>query len=475
MRYIISLIICLYTNSYILFPIEYLPEHHYKFDHNNIHQEIMQKIYFKKIITNLSIGTPHQKISLFIEANDEQFYLTSYNESPSVKNKEYYSFNKNEFYQEIKSSSSHDINCNNVSSIYPYKQICYSKDIISMNINTINSQIEFPIQILKEYNQNIPGSIGLIYNESLYSSTKSFTDELKEQNLIHNYNWFFNIEEFSPYNNKLKGHLIIEQLPHEIFPKKFHEENLKTTNSYKTTHAGKSWRLYINKIFVNNQDDIQTLIKDRIVTFEYGIYNIIATMEFHNIFKKLIMDILINDNICYKGNFTQNIHKNFNLTFYYCKKEAKMILFQYLPNINFFSPELNFTFEINSNELYYEKDNYIYFMILFSPESITNWIIGQMLLLKYNFIFNIDKKQIGIYNKIFNDNGDISESIGDNDDSKDMPMAIIIILTIICSAFVFIVIGILIGRKIFGKKKKKLANVLEDDDYEYHQKDEIIN
>lgn len=125
-------------------------------------------------------------------------------------------------------------------------------------------------------------------------------------------------------------------------------------------------------------------------------------------------------------------------------------LYQNLPNINFYSMNLGFTFELSNEELFYIKDNYIYLMILFSNREYNYWIMGQMLTTKYNFVFNNDKKQIGLYkkvNKIKNNN--IYEYNNNDNFKKTFFIFIIIILAII-----FVCIGLFLGRKVFKKKEK---------------------
>ena len=67
------------ANSYLVFPLEYLPNENYKFTKNKTLQpeEMMKVLFYRNIITKFELGTPPQNISLFIKLNDDKFYISS--------------------------------------------------------------------------------------------------------------------------------------------------------------------------------------------------------------------------------------------------------------------------------------------------------------------------------------------------------------------------------------------------------------
>ena len=84
--------------------------------------------------------------------------------------------------------------------------------------------------------------------------------------------------------------------------------------------------------------------------------------------------------------------------------------------------------------------------------------MGKPFTLKYQFVFNSDNKQIGFYNPNYNK----------HEKSKDMiSKKYIFILVIIVLCVIFTVLGIILGKKIYGIKRKKKANELIDD-FEYN-------
>jgi hypothetical protein len=268
---------------------------------------------------------------------------------------------------------------------------------------------------------------------------------------------------------KLKGQFILGGLPHEIFPNKYSQLDLTTTSSEEVYLAGMAWRLRFNKIYIDNQEDKSIVFEDQVMTFNYEIYNIISSMKFHFEIRDLIMDELVAQNKCFTSNFSQDIYSYNNLTFYYCLKSVKDILYKKIPSIKFSSVKLSYIFEITKEELFYEKGDYIYFNILFTKfESNTYWIMGQIFTSKYHFFFNSDLRQIGFYSKVTP-----NPIIDDEVDNKGISnLVVIIILVAIGIAIIFLFIGLALGKKIFGWRRKIIANELNDElDYEYKTKD----
>ena len=466
------------VNSYLIFPLEYLPDKNYKFkEGNNIDnitpEEVIQKLYYKNLITKIDIGNPSQKISFLLETNKRNFFLSSSipsaNSTEKGEDSKYYQFTYNESYNEL-SSSLYKINyCEVVFHFsYGYSEYCYSNDTIHFNINNTNVDKVFRFKIVKNNDGNVSGYIGLLYNDSFFEKTRGFITELKAANLIDNYYWFFDFDEFSPLEKKLKGQFILGGLPHEIFPNKYSLLELTTTSSEEVFLASMAWRLSFNKIYIDNQEDKAIIFEDQVMTFNYEIYNIISSMKFHFEIRDLIMDELVAQNKCFTSNFSQDIYSYNNLTFYYCLKSVKDILYKKIPSIKFSSVKLSYIFEITKEELFYEKGDYIYFNILFTKfESNTYWIMGQIFTSKYHFFFNSDTRQIGFY-KNYTPNQVIDEVIPNNGISN----LVIIILVAIGIALIFLFIGLVLGKKIFGWRRKIIANELTDElDYEYRTKD----
>ena len=462
--------------SYLIFPLEYLPDKNYKFIDNEskdefIPEKLMKQIYYRNFITQIKIGTPSKDINLLIQTNSDKFYISSVNPSINSTEKEqnFFQFSKDEYYNELLSNTYKNATCKkNTYSFNPYDEICESNETINFNINQTNKRNEFPITLVRNYDEKITGYLGLLHNDLEFHTTNNLITNSKSKKIIDNYYWFFDFDEYDPLNKKLKGNLIIGGESHEIFPNKYSFDDLESTSSYKASHAGRSWRLLVNKIYIDNNSNNSISIPSRIVTFNFEIYNIVTTMEFHNLIKTLVMNELINENKCFNSNFTQNIYKvqNQNLSFYYCDKSTKNTLYEKIPNLKFTSTELNIIFELTKEELFYEKGDYIYFMILFANQPNTDWILGQMFTKKYNFCFNNDNHQIRLYKKIYNGttnkNGN-TNSVNMYNLSKGGLIAMIAVV----EGIILLAVGIFIGKKIFGKKMENNQGKELDNDPKY--------
>ena len=198
--------------SYISLPLKYLPKKHYKFlQTDNIINKpelVIKDLFYKRLITNLTIGTPEKSQMLFIDTNDNDFYLTSLN--PTSKSKEgysfslFYDFGENLFYNESESSSYVLEECHE-DGFNDYKEICFAKELIKFDFGSHTSIKKFPIKVAKGEDEPIPGVIGLSINNSKANSIKSFLSELKSENLIKDYYFFSIVKNFILYNRLLKG------------------------------------------------------------------------------------------------------------------------------------------------------------------------------------------------------------------------------------------------------------------------------
>ena len=111
--------------------------------------------------------------------------------------------------------------------------------------------------------------------------------------------------------------------------------------------------------------------------------------------------------------------------------------------------------------------------MIFSQASDYKWVFGEIFLKKYYFTFNPDKKLIGFYANINNKKN--------NDEKKDYGKTglIILIIGIILIIINAIIFGLYFWKKKYGKERRKRANELNDDYYDYvtdnSDKNKILN
>ena len=124
--------------------------------------------------------------------------------------------------------------------------------------------------------------------------------------------------------------------------------------------------------------------------------------------------------------------------------------------------EFQYNFTLNFEDLYIKKNNYIFLKIIFEENQNLDWVLGAPFLSKYLFIFNSDSKEIGFYSKNINNKIENSEKRPAN------YFVNVIKKFFIC--FILILIGIILGKKLFGLRRKLRANELEEK-FEYKPAD----
>ena len=119
-------------------------------------------------------------------------------------------------------------------------------------------------------------------------------------------------------------------------------------------------------------------------------------------------------------------------------------------------------FELTYKDLFLEKDNKLYFLIIFESSKYNNYFeIGKIFLKKYTFTFNQYNKHIGYYNKNLNNEGEDQKE----NESFFQNKYLWIIFSIL--VFIFAILGFILGKKVRDHVRKKRLNEVDDDFFEY--------
>ena len=152
---------------------------------------------------------------------------------------------------------------------------------------------------------------------------------------------------------------------------------------------------------------------------------------------------------------------DYNLIYFiYCKNTEDLVQKKF-KKIYFKSVDLSSIFALDYNDLFFYKDNYIYFLILFHNEMI--WNFGELFLKKYQLVFNQDNKNLSFYKNL---GEKIDNNTPDNNSNNFNYTALYIILLVLILAGVIVILIVVILKK--GKRKYR-ANEL-DDNFEYEAK-----
>ena len=448
-------------NSYVVFPLKTLEKENYIFYKDESEKSILKKYYYSDIYTTLEIGNSPKKIPLFLSVPKNIFQVTSSlsGKSFSLDEPEIYNLlplfesTNNYFFNEQKSTSfnyNNEITSSN-------KKSCLGNDSISfynnLDLNKKEDKI-FNFELLLQFQkENISGEIGLSFpdkNENNYYLIKktNILNQLKENNLIDNYYWFFLYDKW----NSMDGKLIIGATPDQLYPKKYSKKDLILSNAILDSAIGQNWKIKFRDIYLGNFH-LKNVTSELVFDSEL----IIAPKELDTLLLKYFIQDFLNNKTCSQGSFYLKAHYVTTLKYYYCDSSIKKQLYDAMLNIKLNSKEFNYTFEISKDDLFQIEGNYVFFKILFFIEDFDIWVLGKPFSLKYQFVFSPDTKQIGMYNPDF-----VYEKPKKSWNKKKFWL----VFTIIILSIAFTILGIIIGKKIYGLKRKQKANELMDD-FEY--------
>ena len=456
-----------FIESKVIFPINTSNEENYiiKNNENNIsHSNIIKSYFFNILYATFEIGTPSQKVSLIINSQKKDYKIINYNSYNNTNDKISYNY-----FNESKSITYKTEGCKETTIFENVEIICKSNDTFSFyNDINIKNKIEYNnvyFKLIKEIesNSNIPGEVGLGPFDKSIDEANNFFKILKNYNLINTYYYYF---DFNLWNDT-EGKLIIGDLPHEVNPNKFSEEDLMITNIYIESSYSINWKYEFDKIYLN---EISLFFKKVELVFDSEL--IIGTNELDKELNYYIFSQLKKNENFFDDIFIPNEKLYTKYKYYYFDINIKETLYRLLPSIKFVSNKLNYTFEITKDELFITKGNYMYLKILFPTTNQQDYfIIGRILTLKYPFVFNPVLKQIGIYTKLINK----KEEFGEDSNNRKI---IYIIIIVIISSILLVIIGIIFGKYLYGARKKRAYELNEDYEYiqsEKEKKDNNIN
>ena len=317
-------------------------------------------------------------------------------------------------------------------------------------------------------NDKLCGIIGLEKDNIICDRIYNMVKESKKRRFINNYNFMLK------YNNSLdNGQYIIGGELKDIM-KNFNESNvfnIKLTNS--SVHIYK-FGVVINKVIfgeINNKTN-NTII-DQSISGEINNDRtfIVVGKKYFDRFKDFF-EKHFNSGACGVRIFDNNPQLQFSekYTVIECDKDKigkdelnKLPKF-YLYLGDYFE-ERKFFFD--ANDLFTEGKYKYFFNIIFDNFDRHNLELGKVFLKKYPINFNYDKKMIEIYDNYEEEQSRDDSQPGGGDgkepEKKKIWLYIVIIAILV---IIFGVLGYFLG-KYFNKMRKKRANELADDDYEY--------
>ena len=460
---------------------------------DNISGKDFLELTTNKLVSSILIGTPKKRLELYITMDYNLFFIgKGYCESNSIS-----------FYEPLES----DTFKNKSFYTYPFDDLrnmtlgndtCSLFDNYNLNsnitLNDVHLMYGSKINILNDVYDKIKvcGVMGLKLHEmsdSYYKPFKpyDFSRSLKENNIGNYTDWsieFFNDEQ-KKKNKGYDGFLILGAGDENYLKniKNIDPEDIIFTYSQYVQNVDE-WRLRLKEIYYLDSTGNKTLMKDFIrIEFNFDLDYYFVTKEYFESIKKNFFQKYLDSGICK----VQKL-KEFYLRYNYISCNNNFKEKSTFPTLHFVHEGYNYIFNLTVDDCFKEIDGQILFLLFYDPWSPDNYKVGKNFLKKYQFIFRADQKNIGFMNlesrnkgnegnnddehKNDSSNNGNSDNTNNSSDSKKLVYIFILLFLLIG-----IIIGVFVGKKVWDRNRKKRANELIDDDYEYEipTKKENIN
>ena len=426
-----------------------------------------------KIISTLSFGEEKKGLELYLSLNEYTFFLS--NDACFKNTKTSYNPLLSKSFQNTTDYFDLFINirkyCRAIEKCSIYNDIYLNNNITIYNLSFlfgVNAQYG-----KLDNSSKICGNLGLqIYNKyNPQFRNDYFVNSLKQSRIINDYTWsilYLNntIEknDILNYTNKDYDGILICGINEEDYLSIFKTDNIKSIKA-ENRYNDISWDIININISYEYKSKYESL--DNRITFSNEINYIISPKPFFNSIKESFFSNPIKNNIC---NIIEKL-QTMNTYIIICQKEILKSITNF-PKISFSNKKEDFVFELNYKDLFIEYNNRILFLIVYNQYGPDYWTLGKIFMRKYPFIFDYDKKTINFPN-IYH----IKKS-GNDKNAKEKENSFVELLKIIIICFLIIIgiiVGVLIGKYFWHNNRKKRANELDDDDFEYINNDDNKN
>ena len=463
----INIIYCYLNNKTVVLPFSKISIGNV--GNNNETEYTISDMISYNIYTNISIGTPPQTVAHFIEpeasAFEYKFKSISKIKGSSKDYENLYKSKQNFFFNENISATFQQ---------YTGDQIKYT-DYLYFN-ESLKSNFSFIIYYINLIETYKTGCIGLAAPIEYDEKNKNyFIYQLKNLLLIEDYIWTIKYEDKDlNYNFKdddIIGKIIFGKYPHKYNPDIYKENEIIQIYSKTGIYFQRVWKIDINQVKLN-LSDVNCIEENSIIEFNFLSSYIIGTKIYQTKIESMFFDDLINQRKCKKEIIKENINQIIEYVIYSCDNDNDVYNnhIKKFKELYFVRKDNDIYFMFNYKDLFKLINNRYYFMIIFNVEEFEedteNWIMGEVFLRKYITSFNIDEKTVIFYKNQINNKNKENQDDNNKDDGTGNKINLRIIIEILM-VIIIIVLAILLAYKICQKVRKKRANELVDNDYEY--------
>ena len=298
--------------------------------------------------------------------------------------------------------------------------------------------------------KNISGELGMKLNTKEEEFNRllnfSFVKNLHKNKYIKQAIFSIN------FINENNGEIIIGNTPDNY-------SNLDI-NTYKYTYAPS----YANELFWGFNDLVSYLDKKRI-----NIKKELAEFQIESNIITPVINYIQKINETFFSSLPTNkcifVNDNNFFHFYHCDKDINLTNF---PSINIYQKDIDYTFELNSNDLFEDIGNRKYFLVNFANNSETKWILGKPFLKKYNFTYNIAAKTVGLFFGTRNETEKEKEK--EKNPKEEFNKVWIYVIISVFVIITLVIIIVIIVKKI--PRKKRVIELEENFDYVENKNEE---
>ena len=471
-----------FANNYIIFPFKLTNS---KFnitydDSSNFVTKFLSQLDRNRIYTKILIGEPKRDLAMLLTMEDSYFrilkdfcpkeVISSYNPhfSKTFQINDKYSFSVSDL---IDSKIAND-----TISFYKDSKL---KEKLEINFDFLIAN-ETPNDPEDYIPDSYCGRIGLIKKPFYPYDYINFIDYAKKiKKIIDSYQWgifFFDKEKSYNIDEEIQKEydgFYLSGITENDYMNFFNTK--KVTSVYQSVKKPTSIGGKLDEIYYYSKDNIIHLSE---LNFEINVdHNYIVCMKeyFENI-KKHYFNKYIENNIC-QERFSPLLYREMQHMIV-CDLTIKKDL-ENFPNLYLNYRELNFTFFLDYKDLFIELNDRIYFLVIYRDAFNTIWNFGSILIKKYPFMFDQDKKTLYFIKlKKYQSEPEKEKTDGSttpkNEDVKSFWSEYKEYILFGC-LFIFLIIGGILGyvfgRKIWEKHRKARANEL-DDNYDYTKEDD---
>ena len=385
--------------------------------------QIDNMIFFVKLISNIELGKPLQKIEAIFDLRISNFYISNY----CFNCRDIYTFNESSSFSKVQTDKIPDAIGNN---FYAYETFYFNDG----NNNNLQKEVKDMLIYLPELNDKKNClTIGLKFPDNINNNfQESFIQQLKHKNIINQYFWtmIFNDNNNLNKDNDYDGEFIFGDILNDYYP---YIKDIKEYNSNRIMHTytgnkkkkkflntnyglGLEWGITFDNIYYEyksksysklNKNNNIVNINNLLTEFDFNLNIIYGTYEYSRNIQRDFFNLYFIKNICQPTHMRGSMYK-----YIYCfANNFTQNDLEKFPTLYFKNKDLRYLFSLDYKDLFYlteDKKYYIFNIMtinIFNYDAIdedeldgAKWILGLPFWKKYQFTFDSDNKLIYFYN-----------------------------------------------------------------------------